>query len=159
MAALPHRDCRKTGSALANGPLLLSAHHALTPECCMSDPYDGPVADPVASALRGRCPRCGEGQLYHGYLSLRARCDVCGLDYNFVDSGDGPAVFIILIAGFLIVFSALLVEIAFEPPIWVHMVIFLPLTVIVSLGMLRPMKGLMIGQQYRTRAEQGRLGE
>jgi uncharacterized protein (DUF983 family) len=118
--------------------------------------YDGPIADPVASALRGRCPRCGEGQLYHGYLALKPNCTACGLDFDFADSGDGPAVFIILIAGFLIVFGALLVEIAFEPPIWVHMAIFLPLTIIIAVGMLRPMKGLMIGQQYRTKAGQGR---
>ena len=119
--------------------------------------YIGHLANPVSSALRGRCPRCGSGRLFNGFLSIAPKCDACELDFGFADSGDGPAVFIILIAGFLIVFLALFVEVTYEPPIWLHMVIFLPLTLVLSLGMLRPMKGLLIGLQYRTKAEQGRL--
>jgi uncharacterized protein (DUF983 family) len=123
----------------------------------MPDPYQGLHADPVASGLRGRCPRCGDGNLFDGFLAIKPRCEACSLDFGFADAGDGPAVFIILIAGFIVVFLALGVEIAWSPPYWVLAIIFLPLTLIVSLGMLRPMKGLMIGLQYRNKAEQGRL--
>ncbi|CAN1489629.1 Protein of unknown function DUF983 [Rhabdaerophilaceae bacterium] len=118
--------------------------------------YNGIETDAASAGLRGRCPRCGEGHLFTGFLTVAPRCQACGLDYQFEDAGDGPAVFIILLAGFLIVGLALWVEIRFEPPIWLHMVIFLPLTLIVCLGMLRPMKGLAIGLQYRNRAGQTR---
>jgi uncharacterized protein (DUF983 family) len=116
-------------------------------------------ADPAASGLAGRCPRCGEGRLFSGFITVAPACSVCKLDYKFADAGDGPAVFVILIAGFVVVGLALFVEIAYEPPIWLHMLVFLPLTLIVCLGMLRPLKGLMIGLQYRNRAEQGRRAD
>lgn len=121
--------------------------------------YDGPHADPVSSALAGRCPRCGEGKLFSGFLKLAPSCRACGLDFAFADAGDGPAVFVILIAGFLIVGLALAVEIAYEPPFWLHLVVFLPLTIMVCLAMLRPLKGLMIGLQFRNKAEEGRRAE
>ena len=121
--------------------------------------YDGPRADPSSAALSGRCPRCGEGKLFDGFLSVAPRCRVCGLDFKFADAGDGPAVFVILIAGFFVVGLVLWTEINYEPPIWVHLAIFLPLTLIVCLGLLRPLKGLAIGLQYKNKAEQGRLAE
>ncbi|MCA0401692.1 MAG: DUF983 domain-containing protein [Proteobacteria bacterium] len=120
-------------------------------------PYDGHQADPVSAGLGGRCPRCGEGRLFEGFLTLAPSCRHCGLDYRFADSGDGPAVFVILIAGFIIVGLLLWTEVTYEPPIWVHLVIFLPLTLIICLAMLRPLKGLLIALQYRNKAEQGRL--
>lgn len=119
--------------------------------------YDGPEADAVSAGLSGRCPRCGEGKLFDGFLKLAPSCRACGLDYKFADSGDGPAVFVILIAGFLIVGALLWTEITYEPPFWVHLVIFLPLTLVVCLGMLRPLKGVMIALQFRNKAEEGRL--
>lgn len=119
--------------------------------------YDGPQADATSAGLSGRCPRCGEGKLFNGFLTLAPRCSNCDLDYKFADSGDGPAVFVILIAGFIIVGLLLWTEINYEPPFWVHLVIFLPLTLVVCLGMLRPLKGVMIALQYRNKAEQGRL--
>ncbi len=129
-------------------------------ETMASDPpisYNGPVADPVSSSLRGCCPRCGNGKLFSGFLSVRPSCQSCGLDFKFADSGDGPAVFVILIAGFIILFSVLYVQIVYDPPTWVIMAIFLPLTTVLCLGMLRPLKGLAIGLQYRNKAEEGRL--
>lgn len=121
--------------------------------------YHGPEADPVSAGLAGRCPRCGEGRLFEGFLRLAPSCRSCGLDYRFADSGDGPAVFVILIAGFLVVGLLLWTEIHYEPPIWVHLVIFLPMTLVVCLGMLRPLKGVLIALQYRNRAEEGRLSD
>jgi uncharacterized protein (DUF983 family) len=112
---------------------------------------------PYSTGLAGRCPRCGEGKLFDGFLKVRPRCAACGLDFGFADSADGPAVFIMLIAGFAVLGAALYVEIAYEPPIWVHMMIWLPLAVIVCLALLRPMKGLAVSLQYAHKAEEGRF--
>ena len=113
---------------------------------------------PVASTgLRGRCPRCGRGHLFGGYLTLRPACEACGLDFAFADSGDGPAFFVMSIVGIIVVGLAMTVEFTFEPPIWLHMLLWLPLTVILAAAMVRPAKGLMIALQYRSGAEQGRL--
>jgi uncharacterized protein (DUF983 family) len=114
---------------------------------------------PLGAALLGKCPRCGEGKLFDGFLTLAPGCDQCGLDYKFADSGDGPAVFVILLAGFLVLGLALWVELTYEPPFWLHLVIFLPLTIAVCLGLLRPLKGLMVAAQYHHRAEEGRLDQ
>ena len=89
---------------------------------------------------------------------MRPRCEACGLDYDFADSGDGPAVFIMLLAGFIVVGAALITEALYRPPLWVHAVLWLPLILIVTLGPLRPMKGLMIALQYHHRAAEGRFG-
>lgn len=109
------------------------------------------------SAMRGRCPRCGEGGLFKGYLSLKPGCSYCGLDYAALDSGDGPAAFVILIIGAIVVGLALAVEVAYAPPLWVHLVIWIPLTVVLCLPLLRLLRGLMIGLQYRNKAAEGRL--
>jgi uncharacterized protein (DUF983 family) len=110
-----------------------------------------------ATGLAGRCPRCGQGRLFKGFLSLNPRCEACGLDFSFADSGDGPAFFIMSIVGILVVGLALVVEFAYEPPIWLHLVVWSVLTIVLSLAMARPAKGLMIALQYRHRAEEGRF--
>ena len=112
---------------------------------------------PISTGLSGHCPRCGQGKLFSGFLTVAPRCQSCGLDFKFADAGDGPAVFVILLAGFLVLGAALWLELKYEPPFWVHLVISLPLTLIVCLGMLRPLKGVMGALQYRNRAEEGRL--
>ena len=104
-----------------------------------------------------RRPARGNGKLFQGFLTLRPRCEVCGLDYDFADAGDGPAVFIMFLAGFIVVGAALITEVVYQPPFWVHAVLWLPLILIVTLGPLRPMKGLMIALQYHHRAGEGRL--
>ena len=91
-------------------------------------------------------------------MKVAPRCRVCGLDFSFADAGDGPAVFVALFGGFIVLGAALLTEIVYQPPMWVHMVVFLPLTLIVCLGLLRPLKGVLIALQYRNKAEPGRLG-
>jgi uncharacterized protein (DUF983 family) len=95
--------------------------------------------------------------LFAGFIAPAPRCSSCGLDFSFADSGDGPAVFIALIGGFIVLGAALWTEIVYEPPLWVHMALFLPLTIIVCLGLLRPFKGVLIALQYRNAAEEGRL--
>jgi len=112
---------------------------------------------PIGRGLRGRCPRCGEGALFQGFLSLRPACDQCGLDFSSADAGDGPAVFVILIGGFIVVFAALFTEIVYQPPYWVHAALWLPLVLIVTLGPLRPIKGLLIALQFHHKAAEGRL--
>jgi uncharacterized protein (DUF983 family) len=116
-----------------------------------------PPVSPVQAALTCRCPRCGKGKLFQGFLDLRPRCEACGLDYGFIDSGDGPAVFVIFLAGFIVVGSALVTEFKYAPPFWVHAVLWGPLILAVTLLPLRPMKALMIAMQYRHKAAEGRL--
>lgn len=108
------------------------------------------------SGLLCRCPRCGTGPLYAEYLKFAPRCTVCDLDYRFADSGDGPAVFVILIAGAFIVASALIIEVNFNPPYWVHAVIWLPLTIGLCLGLLPVFKATLFALQYRNQAGEGR---
>jgi uncharacterized protein (DUF983 family) len=116
-----------------------------------------PPQNPIAVGLAGHCPRCGQGRIFAGFLSVAPSCRACGLDLGFADSADGPAVFVILIVGFIVAGAALLTEIAYSPPIWVHLVIWLPLVLVLCLGMLRPLKGVLIALQYHHRAEEGRL--
>ena len=112
---------------------------------------------PIAAGLACRCPGCGKGKLFQGFLGLRTRCEICGLDYSFADSGDGPAVFVILFAGFIVVFAALIVEFLYQPPYWLHALIWIPLILLVTVLPLRPMKGLLIALQYHHKAAEGRL--
>lgn len=111
-----------------------------------------------AAGLRGCCPRCGKGALFKRGLVLRDRCERCGLSYAFADSGDGPAVFAIFILGFLVLGAALLVEFRLEPPIWVHLVAWGLLTPLLGYVLLRVLKATLIAQQYKHKAEEGRLG-
>ncbi len=114
----------------------------------------GPQRSAIAIGLACKCPRCGEGRLYAGFLSLAESCAVCGLDLRKADSGDGPAVFIIFILGFLVVPAAFWVESRFAPPMWVHMAIWPPVILGAALGLLRSMKGVLIALQYRHRASE-----
>ncbi len=88
---------------------------------------------------------------------MRPRCENCGLDFNFADAGDGPAVFVILIGGAIVVGAALITEVVYQPPYWVHAMLWLPLILFVTLAPLRPIKGLMIALQYHHKAQEGRL--
>lgn len=122
-------------------------------------PHDGshPPPSAVLTGLLGRCPRCGRGRLFNGYLTLAERCEVCGLDMDFADSGDGPAVFLILIVGFIVVAAALITEVAYQPPYWVHAVLWGPLAIGLPLLLLRPTKGLMIALQFKHDAREVNL--
>ncbi|WP_293900887.1 DUF983 domain-containing protein [Phenylobacterium sp.] len=111
---------------------------------------------PLLAGLAGRCPNCGEGHLFEGFLEVAPSCAACGYDLSKADSGDGPAVFITMIAGFLVAFAALITEFTIHPPIWVHLIIWLPLTLILSLGLIRPLKGLMLAAQFMNRASEAR---
>ena len=110
--------------------------------------------NPVLAGVTCRCPNCGEGALFAGFLTVCPQCEACGFDLRKADSGDGPAVFVILIGGFLVAFAALFTEIAIRPPIWVHLVIWLPVTAILCLVLLRPFKGVMIALQFHNKASE-----
>ena len=112
---------------------------------------------PLVAGLTCRCPNCGEGPLYQGFLSLKPNCERCGLDYRFADSGDGPAVFVILLAGFVVVFAALVVEAIYQPPVWGPAVLWGPRILAGTILPLRPLKGLMIALQFHHKAQEGRL--
>ena len=111
----------------------------------------------ILRGIRSRCPRCGEGALFSGFLTLKPRCEHCGLDFSFADSADGPAFFVMSISGFIVVFSALAVEVLYQPPFWLHAMLWLPLILITTLLPLRPAKGVMIALQYHHKAAEGRL--
>ena len=112
--------------------------------------------DTLQAGLRGRCPRCGQGKLFRGWITVAERCEVCDLDYGFADSGDGPAVFITFFAGFIAVGAALWLEIAYQPPYWVHALVSLPIILITCLVPLRPLKGWLIARQYQMGATEVR---
>jgi uncharacterized protein (DUF983 family) len=118
---------------------------------------DRPMASTALAGLIGRCPQCGEGELFDGYIAQPPACSQCGLDYGFADSGDGPAVFVMLIAGFFALGFALWFEFAYAPPFWVHLVVTLPVILLVCLAMLRLLKGLFIALQFGNDAAEGRL--
>jgi uncharacterized protein (DUF983 family) len=109
--------------------------------------------------LRSVCPRCGRGALYSGFLALNPACSQCGLDFAPIDTGDGPQVFVILIAGAIVATSALLVEALYKPPYWLHLALWLPLVLALTLGLLRPIKTALIALQYKHKAAESRREE
>lgn len=119
----------------------------------MADSEDAyyPSVSVIGAGLACKCPRCGQGKLYEGFLTVAERCGVCGLDLRKADSGDGPAIFLIFILGALVVPMALLVESVFSPPMWLHMVIWTVVILGAALALLQPMKGIMVALQYKHR--------
>ena len=112
-------------------------------------------AAPLAvAALRCRCPRCGEGPLYKGLLTVRERCPVCDLDLRQADTGDGPTVFVMFFLSILVVGAGVWVEFTFSPPLWVHVVLWPVPTLVLAVLIMRPAKALMVALQYRTRASE-----
>jgi uncharacterized protein (DUF983 family) len=122
-------------------------------------PYDSSVPEPapIPTGLRGRCPRCGEGHIFKGYLSLRTQCEVCGLDLTFADTADGPAFFVMSFVGIVVVGFALWIEFTYQAPLWLNLLIAVVLTGVLSLALVRPLKGMMVALQYHHKAEEGRF--
>lgn len=122
---------------------------------------DSRSPSPLATGLGCRCPRCGQGKLFQGFFTLDVlpTCSACGLDFKFIDSGDGPAVFAILILGFLMLGGALVLEFSMHPPLWLQIALWTPATLFLAFGLLRPLKATMMAMQYRHKAEEGRLAK
>ena len=107
--------------------------------------------DAIRAGLLCRCPHCTKGPLFAGFLKVVDRCAVCGFDFTRLNTGDGAAIFIMQIAGGIVVFGALFAMIAWNPPIWLLLLITLPLVVGLSLGLMRPGKGVMVALQMQNR--------
>jgi uncharacterized protein (DUF983 family) len=121
--------------------------------------YDSsaPEPAPVAAGMRGRCPRCGQGHLFQGFLALSPVCEVCGLDLTFADTADGPAFFVMSFVGIFVVALALWIEFTYQAPLWLNLLIAVVLTGVLSMALVRPLKGIMVALQYHHKAEEGRL--
>jgi uncharacterized protein (DUF983 family) len=119
--------------------------------------HDHSLRTAARRGLAGHCPRCGEGALFSGFLKVAPRCDKCGQDFTFADSADGPAFFVMSISGFIVVIAALVVEVVYQPPYWVHALLWVPLILVLTIAPLRPVKGLLIALQYHHKAAEGRL--
>ncbi len=123
----------------------------------MTDMQSWPKISPIETGIKGRCPRCGEGSIFNGFLSLKPRCEHCGLDYGFADPADGPAFFVICFGCIPAVAFAIWLEIAFSAPYWVHLVTTLPLILATCIPILRPLKGWLVSSQYFYKAQEGVL--
>lgn len=110
---------------------------------------------PFVTGLLCRCPRCGEGKLFSGYLKIAPVCTVCGLDLKFADSGDGPAVFVIFLVSPVIILLALITGALISLPPYVHLLIWIPATIILSMALLPPFKATLVALQYRHDAHEG----
>ena len=101
--------------------------------------------------FRGRCPRCGEGRLFRAFLKVDNACSVCGQDFTPHRADDLPAYLVIIIVGHIVVPLALMIETEYAPPVVLQLAIYLPLTVIISLILLQPVKGAVVGLQWALR--------
>lgn len=122
---------------------MANAHHA--------------ALSPLDCAVRSACPRCGRGHLFKGFLTVAPRCDVCDLDFSFADPADGPAFFVMMTAAFPVTALGIWIELAYDPPLWVHAVTTLPALLVGCILPLRFFKGWLIASQYIHKAEEGRL--
>jgi uncharacterized protein (DUF983 family) len=109
---------------------------------------DYPRLSPLSTGLRARCPRCGQGPLFQGFLTLREACPVCALDFGFADPADGPAFFVMSGVGVVGMMAFMAFEFTVHPPIWVHLVVTLPLLIAMCLGALRPFKAWLVAEQF-----------
>lgn len=114
----------------------------------MTDPVDYPPLSTLSTGIRCRCPRCGEGPLLKGYLTIRDKCPACGLDYGFAEPADGPAFFVMSGVGVVGMMAFMAFEFTVHPPVWVHLLITFPLIAALCMGVLRPFKGWLVAEQY-----------
>ena len=105
----------------------------------------------IKRGFRGRCPRCGEGKLFRAFLKVDNNCSVCGLDFTPHRADDLPAYLVIIIVGHIVVPTALLIETDYSPPVWLQLATYLPLTLVLSLALLQPVKGAVVGMQWALR--------
>jgi len=111
----------------------------------------------LMSGLKCRCPRCGEGRLFQGFLKLRPSCEKCGLDYSFADPADGAAFFVMMTMAFPATAFGIWIELAYEPALWIHIVTTLPFLLLNCVPPIRPIKGMLIASQYANKAHEARF--
>ena len=113
-------------------------------------------SSPIVSGLLCRCPRCAKGPMFDGFLTLAPRCTVCGLDFGFADTGDGPSFFASFAGGFLVLLVGVVAQVAYDASWWVY-VIILVVGSACTVALIRPIKGILVSLQYTNKAEQGRF--
>jgi uncharacterized protein (DUF983 family) len=127
----------------------------MTAEVTMSDGGAAldkrPVGRSMARGAMLRCPRCGEGRIFKGYLTVRHACESCGEELHHQRADDAPPYIVISVVGHIVIGGVLSMEMAYQPPIWLQLAIWLPATVILSLAMLPSVKGALIGLQWALR--------
>lgn len=123
----------------------------------MTDAAPTPEPTIVAAGLKGLCPRCGAKTLFDGMIKFAPRCRACGLDFDRFNVGDGPAAFLTLIIGTLVCIAAITFELAVSPPWWLHVILWVPVTIGLVIVSLRVAKGMLIASEYRNRAEEGHI--
>ncbi len=121
-----------------------------------SDTRSTTPPSPIPTGLLGRCPRCGKGRLFAGFLTLAPRCSACGLDYAFADTGDGPSFFASFLGGFLTLLVGVYAQIVYSPAWWVY-ALLLAAGTLATIWLIRPLKGVLVALQFSTKAEQGRV--
>lgn len=115
--------------------------------------------DIFLAALLGLCPKCGQKTLFRSVTAFAPKCRACGLDYDQYNVGDGPAAFLTLIVGGLVLALALIVELNFQPPVWVHAMLWFPLTIAAVIGSLRVSKGILLVLEHRNQAREGSIDD
>ena len=118
---------------------------------------DYPALPPIQTGIRGRCPRCGQGHLFNGFLTLAPKCEACGLDYSFADPADGPAFFVICFACVPSVALAVWLEVVFGASLLTQFLVTGPFMLLTCVPPLRPLKGWLVASQYFYKAEEGKL--
>lgn len=108
----------------------------------------------LKSGVLGRCPRCGKGSLFAGFFTIADTCNICNFNLGKLDTEDGPVFFVVLIVGAVIVAASLIVEALVEPPYWLHLLIWVPLILCLSIGLLRPIKGIFFAISYSSQTDE-----
>jgi len=107
--------------------------------------------------LKCRCPECGQGRLFNGFLTLAPHCEACGLDFSFADPADGPAFFVMMTMAIPATAFGVWIELAYEPVLWVHLLTTLPFLLLSCIPTIRPFKGMLVASQYASKAEEARF--
>jgi uncharacterized protein (DUF983 family) len=105
----------------------------------------------LQAALRCRCPKCGKGKLFKGLLTLQTKCPICGLNFGGSDTGDAGAVGVIMVLGAIVIGAAFWVDFRFEPPLWVHAILWPTITIPLAVLITRPVKAALVAAQFRHR--------
>jgi uncharacterized protein (DUF983 family) len=117
------------------------------------------AVSPISAGMRCRCPNCGEGRVFRGFLKFKDQCEACGADLTVADVGDGASFFVMWVALILVVPPAMVFELLVRPPTWVHVILWPPIIVVVCLMLLRPFKATLFALQWKHKAGEARLDE
>ncbi|MEM1037159.1 MAG: DUF983 domain-containing protein [Pseudomonadota bacterium] len=110
----------------------------------------------IKAGLLCKCPECGEGSVFETHLGLAPSCAVCGADFSNADSGDGPAFFVMFLIAILVTPPVLLMQIVFDPPVWVQVVLWGSVSLALAWWLLRPFKSLLFALQWKNKAEEAK---